>query len=117
MAMLMFRQRGLSDFQIGGAFFTVKLVIFQKLALKNWHGHSEENRVTKQTERPYPKANECFIQAWRVFDHFTEGRRDETRNHQAHALLYPNPNDAKNAGQVEPLQTAAQRQHEQDHRN
>ena len=52
--------------------FTCEFIILGKFALQNWNGHPQEDRITQQAEGPNSKADQCFIQRWRVFDDFTQ---------------------------------------------
>ena len=85
-------------------------------ALENRHGHAKENRVAQQAESPDAKADQRFVQRRAVFHHFAQRRGNETGDDQSHAFFDPDADDAQHTRHVQPFQTAADRQHEQNHR-
>src|SRR6185503_13119221 len=64
---------------------------------------------------PDAERNEGLVKRWCVFDDFPQRRGNETGDDQAHALLDPDPNNAEDASEVEPLEAAADGQDEQEH--
>src|ERR1051326_6254024 len=96
-------------------FLIGRVVTMRKAALEDGDGHAEENGVEEKAEGPDAEADESFVERREVFDHSAEWSRDKAGNDQAHAFFDPDANDGQDTGEVEPLQTAADRKDEEEH--
>lgn len=97
--------------------FRQTLIGLSETSLEDGHRHAQKNGIAQETERPDSETDEGFIERRYIVDDGTERGGDKTGNDEAHAFFNPDADDAEDAGDIQPAETATDRQHQDYHRD
>lgn len=80
-------------------------------SLQNGDRHAQKEGVAQETKRPNPEAHEGFIERRYIIDDGTKRSGNKTWDDEAHAFFNPDADDAQDAGDIQPAETATDWQH------